>query len=301
MSQPGAFLDTAEQTLLHTSVVRACDARDGLSDGVVSHEEGCDFDPRELRCPSGIDTGSACLSDVQIEAVRAVSSPLRWNYRLRSGERGYPGFPFLSGARMATPLLGFGSSAPAHPMPKTSGYGVQFWDQWIRFFVTRDPSYNSLTVDPLNPRRWKHRISELSALQDVNDADLRPFARAGGKLLIMHGSADELVSHRSTNEYYERVRAVVGPGQTADFSRYYVIPGANHANLGAQFAASWDSVTALEAWSEDSVAPARPVVKDGSAGGAGRTRPMCEYPSWPRYSGTGNPQDASSFTCVTSR
>ncbi|WP_353953313.1 tannase/feruloyl esterase family alpha/beta hydrolase [Knoellia sp. S7-12] len=301
MSQPGAFLEPNEQTLLHTSVMRACDARDGLSDNIISNEPGCEFDPRTLRCPLGADAGSACLSDAQITAVRAVSSPLHWKYHLKSGERGYPGFPFLSGAKMSTPLLGFGSAAPANPMPKTSGYGVQFWDQWVRYFVTRDPSHDPLAVDPLNPRKWKHRVSELSGLQDVNDADLRPFARAGGKLLILHGAADELVSHRSTAEYYERVRDVVGPRQTADFARFYVVPGANHVNRGAQFAASWDSLTALETWSQNRKAPVSPVVKDASLTGAGRTRPLCQYPAWPRYSGTGSPNDAASFTCVTSR
>ncbi|MGK5559006.1 tannase/feruloyl esterase family alpha/beta hydrolase, partial [Actinomadura kijaniata] len=153
LSRPGAFPGPAEQELLHRSVVDACDGGDGLRDGVVSNERGCRFDPRVLRCTA--HPAGPCLTDRQIRAVRALSSPLRLPYRLASGETGYPGFPFLSGAAMTTPLLGMGTTAPAHPMPKTSGYGVQFWDQWIRYAVTRDPAHDSLAVDPRHPGRWR--------------------------------------------------------------------------------------------------------------------------------------------------
>ncbi|GAA1595195.1 tannase/feruloyl esterase family alpha/beta hydrolase [Actinomadura kijaniata] len=295
LSRPGAFPGPAEQELLHRSVVDACDGGDGLRDGVVSNERGCRFDPRVLRCTAH-PTGT-CLTDRQIRAVRALSSPLRLPYRLASGETGYPGFPFLSGAAMTTPLLGMGTTAPARPMLKTSGYGVQFWDQWIRYAVTRDPAHDSLSVDPRHPGRWRDRISRLSALQDVNDPDLRPFARAGGRLIIVHGLADELVSHRSTAQYFARVNATMGADATRRFARFYTVPGANHVNVKAAFAAGWDSLTALENWRERATAPRDPVVTDVNPGASARTRPLCEYPAWPRYQGTGDPGAATSFTC----
>ncbi|WP_067474624.1 tannase/feruloyl esterase family alpha/beta hydrolase [Actinomadura hibisca] len=298
LSQPGAFPGPAEQELLHRSVINACDGRDGLRDGVVSNEQGCRFDPRVLRCAADHPEDGTCLTDRQIRAVRELSSPLRLPYRLASGETGYPGFPFLSGAAMTTPLLGMGTTAPADPMPKTSGYGVQFWDQWIRYAVTRDPAYNSLAVDPLRPGKWRSRISELSALQDVNDPDLSRFAKAGGRLFIVHGLADELVSHRSTAQYFARVRATMGASATARFARFYTVPGANHANVKATFTAGWDSLTALEKWVENSAAPQRPVVTDTNPAAAGRSRPLCEYPTWPRYRGSGDPNNAASFTCA---
>ncbi|MET9544779.1 tannase/feruloyl esterase family alpha/beta hydrolase [Streptomyces sp. NPDC006627] len=315
LSRPGAFPGRAEQALLYRRVVRSCDGDDGLRDGVISDEAGCRFQPRTLRCPGGKDaadiTGAAdaadaadtatCLSDRQIHAVEALSSPLRWKYRLASGETGYPGFPFLSGADMTTPLLGMGARAPGHPMPKDSGYGVQFWDQWVRYFVTRDPGYDSLAVDPRRPGRWQRRISALSASQDVNDPDLRRFAETGGKLLLLHGTADELVSHRSTVEYFRRVQKRLGPRATGSFARLYLIPGANHVNVDAPFAASYDSLSALENWTQGGQAPARPVVTDTSPAGNARTRPLCAYPSWPRYRGHGDPASAHSFDCHSTR
>jgi feruloyl esterase len=295
MSPPGAFPGPDKQALLYTSVMAACDGRDGVQDRIISDVGGCHFDPRELRCPAGADTGPTCLSDPQIASVTAASTSFRWPYRIASGEKHYPGFPFLSGADMRTPYLGFGTTAPADPMPATSGYGSQYWDQWVKHFLTRDPGHNSLAIDPRHPGKWLSRISYLSTIQDRNNVDLRPFARAGGRLILMHGSADELVSHRSTNDYFRRVRATVGTRQTNAFMRYYVAPGANHANFGAPaFAATWDSLTALEHWVRDGRPPAAPVVQDPRDG---RTRPLCEYPGWPRYR-SGDPGRAQSFVCA---
>ncbi|BCJ50243.1 feruloyl esterase [Actinoplanes sp. NBRC 14428] len=294
MARPGAFPGTDKQGLLYTSVMAACDGRDGVEDRIISNVRGCHFDPRALRCPGGADTGPACLSDAQIAAVTAAAKPFRWPYPIASGERYYPGFPVLSGADMRTPYLGFGTAAPASPMPATSAYGFQYWDQWVKYFLTRDPGYNSLTVDPRHPGKWQSRISYLSTIQDRNNVDLRPFARSGGRLILLHGAADELVSHRSTNDYYQRVRETVGVEQTREFLRYYLVPGANHANFGAPaFAAGWDSLTALERWVDEGRPPVKQVVMDSRDG---RTRPLCEYPRWPEYR-SGDPGSAQSFVC----
>lgn len=295
LSRPDAFPGPEKQTLLYDSVMTACDGRDGVKDGVISNPGGCHFDPRTLRCPGGADAGPTCLSDPQIGAVIAMSSPFRWPYRIASGETEYPGFPFLSGADMRVPFLGFGTTAPANPMPVTSGYGMQYWDQWVKYFLTRDPAYDSLAVDPRHPGKWLDRISYLSTIEDRNNADLRPFARAGGKLILLHGAADELVSHRSTNDYYQRVRRVLGPRATGMFMRYYVVPGANHANFGTPaFAAAWDSLSALERWVEKGQSPTNPIVADANHD---RTRPLCQYPGWPKYR-AGDPNSAASFVCT---
>jgi hypothetical protein len=295
LSRPGAFPGPDKQTLLYDSVIAACDGLDGVKDKVVSNPRACHFDPRTLRCPGGVDAGPTCLSDPQIDAVTAMSSPFRWPYRIASGETEYPGFPFLSGADMRTPFLGFGSTAPADPMPVTSGYGMQYWAQWVKYFLTRDPGHNSLDVDPRAPGKWLDRISQLSAIEDRNNADLRPFARAGGRLILLHGAADELVSSRSTSDYYQRVLDTVGPRSTRAFLRYYVVPGANHANFGTPaFAAGWDSLSALERWVERGLPPTNPVVADANHN---RTRPLCDYPDWPRYR-AGDPDRASSFVCT---
>lgn len=116
---------------------------------------------------------------------------------------------------------------------------------------------------------------------------------------MAHGTSDQLVSTRASAEYYQRIRRDMGPGRTRQFMRYYEIPGYGHA-ASTVFNAAWDSLTALENWVERGIAPRRQIVAD-SVGVPGRTRPLCEYPGWPKYVGKGAVDAASSFVCVNAR
>ncbi len=293
LSKPDAFPSAQQQRLLFEAVIAACDPLDGATDRIISNDGGCDFDPRTLRCPGGVNLDT-CLSDAQITAIERISSPISFGYPLANKETGYPGFPFLSGADMSTPLLGMGTTPPAEPEPQTAGYGPQFWGQFVKFIVTRNRDFDNLSLDPFAPGEWEQRISDLTALQDSFKTDLSAFADSGGKLLMAHGTADELVSHRATVEYYERIQATMGAERTRDFSRLYLVPGANHALIEPEFSASWDSLTALEGWVRDGQAPPDQIVRDGNTP---RTRPLCEYLDYPKYV-SGNVNDASSFDCV---
>ena len=161
--------------------------------------------------------------------------------------------------------------------------------------MTRDPNFNSLTLDPANPGPWAGRISELSTQLDTR-VDLAPFAAKGGKLLLAHGLADVLVSTRATEEYYQRLQSQMGPSEVDKFARYYEVAGLGHA-VSSTFNAAWDSLTTLENWVEKGAVPTNQVVTD-TAGVAGRTRPLCDYPKLPRYNGTGDVNLAASFTCA---
>jgi len=161
--------------------------------------------------------------------------------------------------------------------------------------VTRDPDFDSLTLDPENPGAWGTRISELSTLLDTR-VDLKGFHENGGKLLLAHGLSDVLVSTRATQQYYLRLQAQMDPDVVHDFVRYYEVPGYGHA-VSSDFNAAWDSLTALENWREDGVAPEGQIVTD-TIGVPGRTRPLCDYPAWPKYTGSGDQNLAASFTCA---
>ncbi|WGS54143.1 tannase/feruloyl esterase family alpha/beta hydrolase [Paraburkholderia sp. D15] len=312
---PGAYLDQAKRQVLLNAVLATCDALDGVADGLISNVAACNatFNPSTatlngtpLRCPGGADTGDTCLSDAQIAALNVYNTPITFGYPLASGETQFPGFNVYGadlGVANASPLqptvtvLAMGTSQPASPMPNTAPYMSVFWDQWIRYFVTRDPNYNSLTVDPQNPGSLQTRISQLTALQDVNKTDLSAFNAKGGKILMAHGMADALVSTRSSEQYYQRLQATMGVSAVANFVRFYEIPGYGHA-VSSVFNASWDSLTTLENWVENGVTPPAQTVAD-TAGVPGRTRPLCEYPTFPRYNGAGDVNAASSFTCAS--
>jgi feruloyl esterase len=313
LAQPGAYPNAAKRDALFRSAMQACDALDGAVDGLISHQDRCNaiFDPstalldgRPLRCPAGADTGDNCLSDAQIAAMKVINTPTNLNY-LASGEKQHPGYNIWGAdtgiySRTApiqntVNFLALNRTAPALPMPADAPYISIYTDQWIKYHVTRDPTYNSLSLDPENPGAWTDRISYLSIALDAK-TDLSSFAAKGGKLLMAHGLNDVLVSSRSTRDYYHMLLRQMGEPNVRGFVRYYEVPGYNHA-ASSVFNATWDSLTALENWVENSRPPTDQVTMD-TVGVPGRTRPLCEYPRWPRYRGSGDINAASSFVCA---
>ncbi|MEF7617260.1 tannase/feruloyl esterase family alpha/beta hydrolase [Aquincola sp. MAHUQ-54] len=314
LAQPGAYPNTAKRVLVRDAALEACDALDGLADGLIGNQVRCNavFDPATaslrgapLRCPGGLDSGDTCLSDAQIAALKTMNTETRFNFFLASGSQGYPGYN-VWGADLGittnpSPLqptvtfLNLGTTPPAMPMPPTAPYISQQLDQVIRYGVTRDTAYDSLSLDPENPGPWAARLSELSTLLDVS-SDLSAFMARGGKLLLAHGLSDVLVSSRATAQYWQRLRAAFGDTAVDSFARYYEVPGYGHA-VSTTFNATWDSLTALERWVENGTAPANPVTTD-TAGVPGRTRPLCDHPKWPQYKGSGDANTAASFTCA---
>lgn len=268
----------------------------------MSNVAACHFNPQTLRCPGGADTGNTCLSDEQINALTVYDTPTAFGTTLGSGETGYPGFNIYSGTDTRGLLyLNTAPPAPGLSPPLEADllnlpYMYNFWDGWVKYFVTRDSTFNSLSLDPQNLGPWQARVDYLAALQDINNTDLSAFAKKGGKLIIVHGLADGLVSSNATAKYYDRVVSRFGADGARTFVRYYEIPGMAHGGAGA-FASVWDSLSALENWVERGVAPTGQIISDKNAVTAGRTRPLCEYPSWPKYKGTGDINLASSFQC----
>jgi hypothetical protein len=320
LAKPGAYPSRAKRKVLYDASLAACDALDGVTDGLISNVKACNasFDPATatlngtpIRCVGGADTGDTCLSDAQIAGFNVTNTPLALNYALASGETTYPGFntwgtdfgiPGTSPLQPTVLTLSLGTEQPANPMPLITAttsppYGSTFWDQWVRFFVTRDPTFNSLSLDPQNPGTLQARIVELTGIQDLNKSDLSAFQAKGGKILMAHGSHDALVSTRATEQYWDRIRNTMGAAKVDSFARYYEIPGYGHA-VSSVFNASWDSLTTLENWVEKGAAPPNQVVAD-TAGVPGRTRPLCDYPSWAKYKGAGDINVALSYACVT--
>jgi hypothetical protein len=320
LAKPGAYPSREKRKVLYDAAIEACDALDNVNDGLISNMTACNatFNPSTatlngspIRCAGGADTGNGCLSDEQIASFNVLNTPIVLNYALASGETSYPGYnvwgtdfgnPGTHPLQALTLTLSLGTEQPANPMPAVTAatmppYGSTFWDQWVKHFVTRDPTFNSLTLDPQNPGPWQSRIVELTGIQDANRTDLSAFQHRGGKILMAHGSHDALVSTRATQQYLTRLQNTMGTDNVNSFMRYYEIPGYGHA-LSTVFNAAWDSLTTLENWVEERIEPPSQVVAD-TAGVPGRTRPLCEYPSWPQYQGSGDINVANSYTCAT--
>lgn len=315
LSVAGAYPNQAKRRVIYDAAMAACDGLDGVVDGLISNQTACNakFNPNVVRCEGGADTGDTCLSDAQITALNvmngnALNGGASFNFFLSSGLQSYPGYNVwgadlgMASASALQPTITFlalGTVQPSWPTPAAgTPYITPFLDQFLNFAVMRNPtlSANPLLVDPENPGAWANRLSELSTQLDTG-TDISAFVARGGKLLLAHGKQDVLVSTRATEWYYQKLQSQFGPAQVDNFARYYEIPGLGHA-VSTAFNPGWDSVTALEDWAEKGTAPANQVVTD-KAGVPGRTRPLCEYPTFAKYKGGALDVNlASSFTCV---
>lgn len=315
LAKPGAYPNVAKRLALLTAAMQACDTLDGLADGVIGNQRACNaaFDPATatlngapLRCAGGADAGDTCLSDAQIAALKAIEAPVKFGFALANGDTGYPGYN-LWGADLGiatlpqaiaptVAFLNLGSTAPANPMPATAPYVSQQLDGALKHIITRDATFDPLTFDPTAASPLAGRWGVLSGMINVS-TDLSAFVNKGGKLLLAHGLQDALVSSRATADFYNRQVQQHGQVKVDGFARYYEVPGLGHA-FSSQFNATWDSLTAMEQWVEQGVAPTAQVTRD-TMGVPGRTRPLCDYPKWPQYKGSGDVNLAASFTCVT--
>jgi feruloyl esterase len=264
---PGSALSEADKKLIVDSVLRTCDADDGLADGLVSDPLRCDFDPAALVC-SGAKNDS-CLTSAQARAVKqAMSGP-----KTVTGAQVYPGYLYDTGITTTTagaiPGVLNGAASPVGPRtPPTS----------------QDVAAEVAEV-----------LAAPNTLGDTASwTNLSTFSGHGGKLLFYHGVSDPWFSALDTVDYYERLaEANGGAASIRDWSRLFLVPGMGHCRGGAALD-ELDLLTAIVEWVERDRAPDR-VVATGAAF-PGRSRPLCPHPQHAHYVG-GNPEQASSFEC----
>jgi feruloyl esterase len=126
--------------------------------------------------------------------------------------------------------------------------------------------------------------------------NLSTFAGRGGKLLFYHGVSDPWFSANDTIQYYEKLGPANGGADAVqDWSRLFLVPGMGHCSGGQAALDTFDALTAVMDWVERDAPPAS-IVATGRAL-PGRSRPLCRYPTYAHYRGTGDPQDARNFEC----
>ena len=295
------WLRPAQVKRVGDAVLAACDATDGLADGVVSDAVGCKqrFDVATLRCAAGT-SGDACLSDAQVKAVQTLHSPYRFSFSLANGVTEYPGWG-VSGE--ATPAFGptggwsawwLGTAAPALPPLPANGIAWFFGSGAIQYFYARDAGYD---VTQYKPENFIERVREVSALMDSTNPDLSAFAARGGKLLMLENMADYAQSPYAGIGYYQSVVSQLGQPTVDRFLKLYTAPGVDHVGSGAP--ANVDMLAALTDWVERGKAPAGLQIVDQELKAPFavlRGRPLCEWPRWPRFKG-GDAALAASFEC----
>ena len=308
---PASFTNEDLQ-IVADSVLAACDKDDGLADGQVNAFEQCTtakVQPRlqEHQCASGKQTG--CLSSAQIGAlIRGFGGP-----RNAKGEQLYTSFPWDAGVadvgwriwKIGVPagvlpvgamppinvLAGGGSlpsifSTPPRAIADTPQAKL---DYLLGVDFDRDAKAIYATAPGFPRSAWE----DIEARSD----DLSAFKRRGGRMIVPHGVSDPVFSINDTLAWFREVDSRLG-GEAASVVRVFAVPGMAHCG-GGRATDHYDAFKALVAWVEQGVAPDQ-ITASAGPGSAWpkRTRPLCAYPRVAKYTGHGDVESASSFSCL---
>ena len=264
-------MPTREQfAQIHAAAVAKCDALDGLRDGIISNWQACRFDPRR-DIPASVG-----LTKEQIAAVEALQADLK----LANGRTVYSGYGFGD--------LGLG--APAFGL-----FGVGH----MRYIVMNDPSWSAASFDVDADLLRIAAVIDMQYQFSAGVPELVQYLRGGGKIIVWHGADDGLLSHKDTIRTWQEVTAAAGPALTAGGTRLYIAAGVDHC-AGGDGADSIDLLTPMMQWVEQGKAPGTLIAAklDATTGATKFTRPLCVYPAYVRYRGSGNVNDAASFECA---
>ena len=296
ISAPGAAIPVEKLPAINAAVLEACDANDGLVDGVIADPSTCAFDPAVLLCKN--EETDQCLTPPQLEALMKIysgpSNPI-------TGEWIFPGFALGGEDGWASIVTNFTASGLGQGYFANLVFEDQKWD-YSAFDFDADMAYADERV---------------GAYGNAIETDLSAAKSRGVKIIQYHGWNDQTLQPAYSPEYYESVVSTMGGlRRTQRFYRLFMVPGMRHCYFGPG-ATSFGGVgqqippardpqhdvqAALERWVEHGVAPNRIIATKYIDDAADTrtvllTRPLCPYPQVPRYRGTGDPNDEGSFTC----
>ena len=267
----------AKYPLVHKAVLNACDARDGVTDGVIENPTQCKFDPQVLAC-RGEDT-SECLTPGQVASARAMLAPVRHPGTGRVFHEGH----LWPGAELGWAVLG-------GPQPNNNVQTA------LANMVFQDPKWDPKTF---NPATDLDRAVTFEGDQHLisSDPNLKPFFDRGGKLLMYHGWADPQVPSHTALMYYDNVVKAVGKSPADNSMALFMVPGMAHCN-GGPGTDTFDKMAALEGWVERGQKPTRIVASHLTDGKVDKTRPLCPFGQVAKWNGKGDTNDAASFSCA---
>lgn len=250
-----------DRKLMMDALMKQCDGKDGVVDGLISDPLGCDFDPESLECRDG--KSHSCLTPEKVAAIKqAMGGP-----KTSTGVQVYAGFLYDSGIAASRPIPGV-----LNPGPGIFG-----------------PATTATEIDVA-----KEALLAQQPLVDSTETNLTTFTQHEGKLMFYHGDSDPWFSPLDTFNYFRNMAAANGGMDVASkWSQFYFIPGMGHC-AGVSFD-QFDFLTPMVKWVEKGESPEFVIAK-GSAF-PGRTRPLCPYPKHAEYKGVGSTDEAANFEC----
>ncbi len=293
-----SYITPKKLPAIQAAALAACDAQDGVKDGVIENPASCHFDPAVLTC-KGAESDS-CLTPPQVSALKKLYA---------GGQTSHgPLFPGYAPGGEAEPggwAVWITGPSPDHSL--MYAFGTQFFKNMV--FDNANWDYHTFNTD----RDTKAGDDKQSHNMNATDPDLSRFRARGGKLILYHGWSDAAIAPQNTINYYDSVQGKMG-SKTGDFVRLYMVPGMQHCGGGSgpnnfgQLAVSPGESdpgmdAAMERWVEKGVAPGSIVAAKHKndydpSSPVVRTRPLCAYPLTAHYKGTGSTDDAANFVCA---
>jgi pimeloyl-ACP methyl ester carboxylesterase len=302
MREEGTYLSGCLLQAFTNASIAACDSLDGLADGIISSPQSCQFHPEAmvgwtLQCEDGAETVTPEKASVLAKIVAGPKGPaITHKYALNAGAA-------LDSLANTTTSVDGGTTT-------RTGYPFFVNDAWIKYYVKKDPSFDTTTIGyAAFAQLFNASQHEYGALISAYNPDLSRFRTAGGKAIVWHGEADQLIFPAGTVEYHRMVERAVGVGKASTvggFYRTFLAPGVDHCGAGAITGTSpgavpVDPLAAVVAWVEKGVAPDVLEAKIQNVGNDGvvvtRTRNLCAFPLRSRYRG-GDVAAGSSYVCA---
>ena len=262
--------------LVHGAALAACDASDGVTDGLIENPLACRFDPKILQCKSSDSRN--CLTSAQVDSARALYAPV---LDPKTGQHVLPGL--VPGSEPAWAIA-------AARRPVATALDA------FRYIVFEDPTWDPATFNAATDIERTLRADKNDVLNSAS-TDLKGFFDRGGKLLMYHGWSDTQVTPLNSIDYFDKVLARFGPQAAGTSIQLYMAPGMNHCNGGAG-PDVFDKVGALEQWMATGTAPQKIVASHFTNGTLDRTRPLCAVGQVAKWTGSGSSDDAWNFSCV---
>jgi Tannase and feruloyl esterase len=282
MNSSHDFLPTCKEEAFTESAVQAC----GTVDGVITNPGTCDWNPDKL---VGLVTPCGVITRQDAAVMTKI-----WD-----GPETTDGKKLWYGLERGASLAGLAATTTANGV--TTGGPFPISAAWLGTWLQRNPSWNWQTLTYAQfDSLFQQSVSEFSNVIATDNPDLSAFKADGGKIIIWHGLADQLIFPQGTINYYQRVQHTMGGPQATDsFARLFLASGAQHCASAAGPAPA-APLTALVPWVEHGIAPTALLgtTTDPATGVVTDSRPVCLYPRFARYTGHGSTTVASSFTCA---
>jgi hypothetical protein len=302
MLDQAGYIPAAKIPLIESAVLKACDGKDGVTDGILNDPRQCHFDAATLLCKSGAPTNT-CLTAPQVAALTKIYE----GPRDAKGTAIFPGY--LPGAEDGPGGWGTWIVGPVAGKSLMYAFGTGYFSYMV--YDKPDWDFKTFRME----QGLKDADAKTGAALDATNPDLGPFKARGGKLILYHGWEDPAIPALNTINYYQSVVAKMGQGNLDSFARLYMVPGMQHCGggpgadaFGEVMGAMPDDArhninTALQAWVEKGTVPSEIVAAKYAqvSQTPNMTRPLCPYPQSAQYKGSGDTNDAANFVCAAEK